>query len=309
MEGSDIMAAIPLLYHYCAADKFESIIESQTIWLTNIVKSNDREETVLIYKSIWPKIYKKIIKAADLLDEENDVTKIKEQLEALDNFFCILSNNENNKLFDSCLGVCLSKNRDLAQNWNEYGDRSRGVALGFSEDLVKDIQYIEPCPSTILNSAIGWKEVKYNVGIEEQLAELFIQEMKENPMTLYITVMSTLKHYSAFIKHYSFIDEREVRIIYYPNKEHKGYKGKGLLPLCTYPQKHASIYWNREGGKCALKEIIIGTNCPLKKEDIERKLGPLKDDVSIIKSEYPYQLSKNKQSLECRNMECTNRVL
>ena len=44
-----------MLYHYCAYSKFESILQSKTLWLTQIVKSNDTEEVVRTFDIIWNK--------------------------------------------------------------------------------------------------------------------------------------------------------------------------------------------------------------------------------------------------------------
>ena len=50
-------------------------------------------------------------------------------------------------------GVCLSINRDLAQNWNEYGDMSKGIALGFSDELMMGIPNDMPHPSRCFEHA------------------------------------------------------------------------------------------------------------------------------------------------------------
>ena len=111
-------------------------------------------------------------------------------------------------------------NKDLAQNWNEYGDMSRGVAIGFSEELLSGIQHDMPHPSADFNNSIGWNQVYYDSEeLSRQFIPLFVDVLRNSPLG-WLTVRTTLKHYSAFIKNPTFKDEREVRIVYYPSKDH-----------------------------------------------------------------------------------------
>ena len=45
-----------LLYHYCGWDKFKSIVHSKSLWLTQIVRSNDTEEINRTLRVIWERI-------------------------------------------------------------------------------------------------------------------------------------------------------------------------------------------------------------------------------------------------------------
>lgn len=117
----------------------------------------------------------------------------------------------------------------------------------------------------------------------------------QNPIG-WINVRTTLKHYSAFIKNPCFQDERETRIIYYPNEQHKLDGIVEMSNIVSTPNKHYELPWIKSNGLCALKEIIIGTNCMKTEADIQDLLheNNIYNDISIVKSEYPYKISHNR---------------
>jgi len=280
-----------LLYHYCSFEKFESIIESKTLWLTQIVKSNDKEEVSRTFKIIWDSIQKDLEKG--LVDMQNSADIIK-----------ILSSQMEVELHSSLkgdetpYGVCLSINGDLAQNWNEYGDMSRGIAIGFSSELFTGIAHSMPHPSVNLEHSIGWNQVYYDRDdLTQKFISIFIDTLRSDTTALgWLTVRTTLKHYSAFIKNPTFKDEREVRVIYYPCKEHSQNSISEVSNIIEEPLLHCTLPWLKSDGMCALKEIIIGTNCEYTSEDISNLLhkNGVHSDISIVKSQYPYRISKNR---------------
>lgn len=280
-----------LLYHYCGFNKFQSIIESKTLWLTQIVKSNDSEEVNRTFKIIWARIKNDIEKGISNLPHSSDIMRILNS--QMDVELHVAMDGD-----ETPYGVCLSINRDLSQNWNEYGDRSRGIALGFSSELLMGIPHNMPHPSYDLAHAIGWNQVYYdrdNLG--EQFTPLFMEILKKDQTALgWLTVKTTLKHYSAFIKNPTFQDEREVRIIYYPEKTHNKHSLSEVSGLIEGENPHCTLPWLKSNGICALKEIIIGTNCECTEDEMRNSLHKygVYADISITKSEYPYRISDNR---------------
>lgn len=65
-----------LLYHYCSFEKFLSIIKPRTLWLTQIVKSNDTEEVVRTFRIIWDRIKGDIEKGISDLHHSSDIMSI-----------------------------------------------------------------------------------------------------------------------------------------------------------------------------------------------------------------------------------------
>ena len=280
-----------LLYHYCSFEKFLSIIKSKTLWLTQIVKSNDTEEVVRTFKIIWERIKVDIEKGIGDLPHSSDIMHILNNQMELE--LQVATNGD-----QTPYGVCLSINRDLAQNWNEYGDMSCGIALGFSDELLTGITQDLPHPSIDFNRAIGWNQVYYDRDdLAKHFVPLFIDILKNDQTALgWLSVRTTLKHYSAFIKNPCFQDEREVRIVYYPSKEHKVHPISEVSTLISEPLLHCTLPWLKSNGVCALKEIIIGTNCERTTNeilDLLHKSG-INSDINIVKSEYPYKISDNR---------------
>lgn len=280
-----------MLYHYCAYKKFESILQSKTLWLTQIVKSNDTEEVVRTFDIIWNKI--KFYVSDGIIDS----TKAKQMMDILENQMKteIWASTEGDEV---PYGVCLSVNRDLAQNWNEYGDVSKGIALGFSDDLMLGISNYMPHPNRCFQRAIGWDKVIYDRDhISREFIPLIIDSINNSQNAMgWLNVRTTLKHYSAFIKNPCFQDEREIRVIYYPDEQHKFDDVAEVSNIIETPIPHCTLPWIKSNGVCALKEIIIGTNCEKSEEDIRDLLfeNNIHDDIEIVRSEYPYKISSNR---------------
>lgn len=87
-----------------------------------------------------------------------------------------------------------------------------------------------------------------------------------------MTVRTTLKHYSAFIKNPTFQDEREVRIVYYPHKTHDVDSVSEISIHLDDQIPHCALPWAKSNGTWAIKEIIIGTNCKYTENEIKKML-------------------------------------
>ena len=279
-----------LFYHYCSFDNFKSILNSKSLWLTQIVKSNDKEEVIRTFDIIWPKIKN------GLANRIVDSSKTQDVLNILDNQFRLESYVSLNG-DETPYGICLSLNRDLSQNWNEYGAYGKGICLGFSLELFNGIERQIPHPNAFFKPSIGWEQVIYD---RDNLADKFVPlfaEILNNDSTAmgWLTIRTTLKHYSAFIKNPTYVDEREVRIIYYPSKSHDFDSSTELESCVDADIPHCSLPWIKSNRECALKEIIVGNNCKYDCDNIRCLLleKGIKD-VKITKSEYSYRASQNR---------------
>lgn len=280
-----------LLYHYTSYKKLKAIVESKTLWLTDIINSNDAEEVLHTFDNLW-----KSIKPSLLSYFAGNDYALK-MIEMADSQMETEIQSVTSSLFDmKPFGVCFSINRDLAQNWNEYGDHTRGVALGFNRNVLKGIQREIPHPNAVFDRAIGWYPVYYNnKALESGFIQLFEEMIPRAGNLAWMQIRTTLKHYSAFIKNPSYRDEREVRIIYYPDEQHDlSYTSCKLEAFKEEPIPHSALPW---ANKNCLKEIMIGTNCPNDEEDIIKMLNDNEictDGITISHSKYPYKLSHNK---------------
>lgn len=279
-----------LFYHYCSYEKFISILSSKTLWLTPIVKSNDDEEVVRTLQIVWSKI------RDDIATGIKDVPNSKEILDILDkqmklDAYCSTTGHE----IPYC--TCLSTNRDLMQNWKEYGDSGKGISLGFSSELFAGIERNMPHPSSIFQHAIGWDYILYDdKDFSSLFVPLFVNVLKNDQTAMgWMTVRTTLKHYSAFIKNPSFIDEREVRIVYYPDSSHEFDGTTELTRNVGHSFPHCALPWVKSNGMVSLKEVIVGNNCEHSIGEVSEMLEKAGiDSIDISKSECSYRISENR---------------
>lgn len=284
----------PLLYYYCKKEDFENIIKSKSLWLTRIMDSNDSEEINRTIHIIWKKI------------KNNVIETLKKDCRNFDLYISILETNlQTNYLafkegYSQLLCACLTENRDLAQNWNEYGDHGNGFALGFSQDLFCNIRNDIPFSNSLYEASIGYSKVYYEDDmLVKQLTEVIIQAFKvDNGCLSHLDVLKSLIMYSAIIKNPTYKDERETRIIYHTDDLDK--KGKNLSEISELeksPIVHCALPWVKSDGLCALREIIIGRNSGVTKDEVQKILNQnaINQSISIVESEYSYQQSKNRK--------------
>ncbi len=280
-----------MFYHYCKADTSLKIIETKCLWLTNLTKSNDEDEVKRTFVNLWSKI------KDELMNNNYDIPDVDSLIELIDRqikteVFMSIDG------YETPYGVCFSDNRDLFQNWKEYGDEGKGLALGFSEQIFNAIKKQHPHPSSNFENAIGWEQTiyDYNDVIVQQMIKMIVEILKapSNPFR-WLDVRTTLKHYSAFIKNPTFKDERETRIVYYPSDAHT-HNNAEVSTLIETPLKHCCLPWIKSSGICALEEIIVGKNCNCSVEEVQKLLkgNGIKNDINIIKSQCSYRASNNR---------------
>lgn len=271
-----------LIYYYCKADTFKKIIQSKELWLTKVMESNDKEEVVRTVKNIWSRVKNKLLIIDGSLGEIlNQITQI-------------LNINIRNDINEP-YAVCFTENDDLVQNWCEYGDRGKGVALGFSRDIFEGIQNDYPFPNDTADMSVGWQKIYYDNGgnkdFDEQLTLRCLDILKANQDFLGpLSVYKTLKSYSAFIKNYTFKDEREIRIVCYVGAIGKNNLQSSVIKFNeTSSPPHCSIFWVKEN-RCALKRVIIGANNKSTKQDVLKLLDRygVIADIQIEKSACSY---------------------
>lgn len=283
-----------LLYYYCKKEDFENVIKSKSLWLTRIIDSNDSEEIKRTLRIIWGKIKGDVIEAlkVDGVNFESNIVMLEKELQTY-SFSLDYGYNQ-------LLCACLTENRDLAQNWNEYGDHGNGFALGFSQDLFCNIRNDVPFSTSLYEASIGYSKVYYEDDmLVKQLTEVIIQAFKlKCGCPPYLTVLKTLISCSAIIKNPTYKDEREIRIIYYVDDLGKeGENASEITELEKSPIVHCSLPWVKSDGLCALREIIIGRNSGVTKEEVQKILNQnaINQSISIVESEYSYQQSKNRK--------------
>lgn len=122
-----------LVYHYCSMQTFYSIVTNHTVRLSEIDKSNDRQEVV------WMKDF---IREAFLQQYTASPAALRKRLPRA--AFAGYLENGLEKCFGpdawySYLGCCFSKRADLLSQWRGYADNGAGVCLGFDKALLAQL--------------------------------------------------------------------------------------------------------------------------------------------------------------------------
>lgn len=269
-----------IYFHYCSVETFKNIINSKVFWLSNLTESNDEEEVSRTFINLWNAVKIKLLKS-DL--ESNLVEKL---IDVLDKQYMV------ELQVDKPYGVCFCKTGDLLQQWIEYGDRTRGVSLGFDFSWFNVLQKDMPHPNSNIYHAIGYDDVVYDNHLEDIFFNICYDSIKEHgPSAWIMGIRPTFKYYSAFIKNPTYFGENETRIVYYPDKDHINNIYNLTGPVDT-PFIHYCLPWSDEQGLSALKVIVLGKNCILTKEDILSILtkAGLKGKILLFKSESSYRI-------------------
>ena len=108
-----------LLYHYCDATAFESIIRTNKLWLSPFRHSNDSEEGV--------RAQRLLVKLAEKYGlSEEQAGRFRDELDGL-------------STFHDCYGLCLSEEGDLLSQWRGYAADGAGFAVGFTRSALDDL--------------------------------------------------------------------------------------------------------------------------------------------------------------------------
>lgn len=272
-------------YYFCSLDNFKKIMESKCLWLCDLTRSNDSQEVLRAYQILWERV-KDRLQASDL-----DSAMLTEQTNLLDSDFKLQA------MIDIPFGCCFCAEDDLVQQWQEYGDKGRGIALGFDMNWFEahGINKHLPTTSALLSHAIGYEKVIYDsTQLEDYFVELVYSSFKKyGPCAWIMAILPTFKHFAAFIKNPSFKDERETRIVYYPEDNFQD-KLAILGAREENPKPHYCLSWICNGDS-ALKSVTIGSACSEKQvglEAIMRDNGIPTADVVFRDSECSYTLRR-----------------
>lgn len=268
-----------VFYYYCKMDTFKSMLETKTLWLTDLTKSNDSEEVTRTYRNLWERI------RARLNTTDIDKDLLDSQFEMLDSAFQVQS------IVDIPFGCCFCADSDLVQQWREYGDDGYGVSVGFDLDAIPGLHQQYPITSTDITHAIGYEKVIYD---SEQL-EIHISRICYDAMRIYgnrawlMAILPTFKHYAGFIKNPTFSGERETRIVFYPDDIFVN-TIRGLSGLETNVVPHYCLSWDNQE-LSALRSITIGYASKVTEEEVVEllKQANIVDDIQIARSECSYR--------------------
>jgi hypothetical protein len=216
MKRSGFMNGItPIVYHYCSLESFLSIISNSTIRLSNISKSNDKDEIRYCFD-----IFEKTLKEACKEFSKNNVDNpdIKRYFNEIDYNSLVTRAVKNDSLIYYV--ACFSEESDLLSQWRGYADDGKGVAIGFY--------------SHYFVSAKDLKNIKYNkiiydaAIVENDLKEFIVRKLLKAKKRIHDEhflspyedaindVISAMVYNAVFYKSPAFKEENEWRLVFYP---------------------------------------------------------------------------------------------
>ncbi|WP_322859250.1 DUF2971 domain-containing protein [Mycobacterium europaeum] len=115
-----------IVYHYTDTQAFKGVIENAALWATDFRYLNDSGELVWTWAAFVERLDQLVKQPGDHAEA------YRAQLEALR-----LMNARDLMQFDDAIFVaCFSELRDEVTQWAGYGDKGRGVALGFDTERI-----------------------------------------------------------------------------------------------------------------------------------------------------------------------------
>lgn len=247
------------LYHYCSVENFFKIVESKSIWLSNVKQMNDKAE------SKWVERYFEIIRENFSGDYYTEF--IREVF------------NTYNWLSSPSYVFCLSANKDLLSQWRAYADDGHGVCVGFT---TKDIPFNHG-PTVAFgeheSASLGLSKVVYFNHSQKKLILEQCQKLKEgfdgtNDFWYPRYLGYIISYYATIFKNPSFKEEREWRLIYTPNPN-----GKFKFPMSQISEvkfrtqarlirKYCSFDFNDQLNSSLIDAVVIGPKCLMVEDEI-----------------------------------------
>lgn len=300
-----------IVYHYCSLDTFYKIISNATIRLSNVIKTNDREEMVYILPLI-------IDICEQYLSEYNNY--LSEEYKFKRGFVKELFEYTFNELSVNCYIVCFSAAGDLLSQWRGYANDACGVSIGF------DTNCFFPLAKSI-RSNYDFSQVYYSPDkLVEQIKRYFekyirnrwSRDDKENSLNIMNTVKRlsiALLYNTVFYKNPYFEEEAEWRLVYHPFGNIRGVNRKSDYidrmaetfnateegNFIRYPMEFRVAnnkiisYYDLNFSKIKrkfVKKIIVGSKADINDMDLELflyKSGYSPLDIDISKSVIPYR--------------------
>lgn len=282
MESRDILYRRPpeILYHYTTQRGLLGIVTGKEIWASHTQYLNDMRE---------------FQHAIEIVKDELIAMKLDAQYQDKTDLLCEMEDTV--KLVSGTLNVCVcsfSTNGDDLAQWRAYGGGTSGFSIGFSGEFLR----------TISDELNFWLvPVLYEEGEQRALVRTLLGDVlrentqrraKSNPEDKFLpsagNLGAYLNRYAPILKHKSFSEEREWRIISRPlmcMNERFGYRegGSMLVPYFRIPL-------SSDRQPFSITEIVVGPT-PHPAESTNSVNGLLirndLDQTKVRNSEVPYR--------------------
>ena len=187
-----------ILYHYTDYGALNGILAEKCLRVNNVLNMNDAEEMVLFMRGIFEEVERRL--------EAEGQSELSLRLHNM------LNSMRDKGYQYSAYAACFSTYRDDASQWERYGNRGKGICLGFRRDILKKMT----------GRAITLLKVFYEnnlsmhplVSIIHDMVISHSEDFEKDP-ELDSTIMEAWRN-SASFKHPSFSSEHEIRLVVMP---------------------------------------------------------------------------------------------
>ena len=306
------------LYHYCSLQTFRNILESKSVWLSDIRKSNDSQELRWMLGQCRYYLFEHWTNYLDIQKEKDGFQKV--QSKDFDAFNELINKVDYFKKEHSKNWVfCLSEKRDDIGQWRGYADDGKGISLGFKRNYLDYVLQIF-CSLPDADFNFFFDKVKYSKtevrDFFENTAELskITDDMfGDQVMEVFENCFAASLWHAPFFKNETFKVEKEWRIVFsmylsdiiegqkpeIPNNINR-YSDKLTVGNLGFSQRGAALVSHLELGisniKQAIHSITIGPKCNVEPLDLRMYLVSLgildsltDKSIEIHKSMVPYK--------------------
>ena len=210
------MKNIPeIVYHYCSLESFLAIIKNSTIRLTNITKSNDRDEIRYCFDAFEDTLRKS---CKQFSQKYIDNIEVKNFFDEIDYDSLVSRAVVNESLIYYV--ACFSSESDLLSQWRGYANDGKGVAIGFYSRnfvLAKDLKNIKYNKITYDMKTVKSELHNYIIKKLEKASLKADSSLSISPyMDAINDIISGMVYNAVFYKNPAFQEENEWRLVYYP---------------------------------------------------------------------------------------------
>lgn len=217
-----------ILYHYCSLPSFQKIIESQSIWLSDICKSNDFLELKWLYDEFHIYFLSRRLKYAKkqlalyshfvkkLTSNSDDIPELpiyeSEHLDDVENTIMHFQASDSWRSYV----FCFSEMADSLSQWRGYADDGCGIAIGFDKDYftllngceLEEGEIITTFDKVIYGSMNAKRYFNKVTGFEQITTDSSSEEFR----VIAERALLRISKRAAFFKNGSFSEENEWRI-------------------------------------------------------------------------------------------------
>jgi hypothetical protein len=235
-----------LIYHYTDEAGLKGILQSGTLWITNIFSLNDPSE-----------MRHGVSHACELL---NSAASTVNASHALRSFSQTVTKGLTNRIEEAAqlFICCFSEHGDDLGQWRLYADDGRGYALGFEARALEQ-SFVKAAPDYRATFPICYDESQLRK-MQSQIVDETLKILAAAESVLTAEHMRSLSAWfsihviraALFFKHRAYMNEKEYRFLQLYGV------GKTVPDLQTRGKKLSCLFHWRSNAPAALRKIVAG---------------------------------------------------